>query len=64
MRKTKLLISSSYILLVFLYLSSCDKKNTFLVNRRNATPAHDKEGYHREEYDGRGFDKDGNHKGY
>ncbi|GHT53836.1 hypothetical protein AGMMS50233_00620 [Endomicrobiia bacterium] len=38
MRKTKLLVSSSCILLDFLCLSSCDKKNASLVNRRTATP--------------------------
>ncbi|GHT58495.1 hypothetical protein AGMMS49531_00740 [Endomicrobiia bacterium] len=37
MRKTKLLNSSSFILLGFLVLSSCDKKNASLVNRRTAT---------------------------
>ncbi|GHT71450.1 hypothetical protein AGMMS49950_08080 [Endomicrobiia bacterium] len=38
MTKTKLLISSSCILFGFLVLSSCDKKNASLVNRRTATP--------------------------
>ncbi|GHT67058.1 hypothetical protein AGMMS50222_10380 [Endomicrobiia bacterium] len=36
MTKTKLLNSSSFILLGFLVLSSCDKKNARLVNRRTA----------------------------
>ncbi|GHT62068.1 hypothetical protein AGMMS49950_07250 [Endomicrobiia bacterium] len=43
MRKTKLLNSSSFILLGFLVLSSCDKKNALLVNRRTATPERVKE---------------------
>ncbi|GHT68500.1 hypothetical protein AGMMS49556_10190 [Endomicrobiia bacterium] len=38
MRKRKLLISSPFILLGFLVLSSCDKKNASLVNRRTAAP--------------------------